>query len=153
MKNFMSTPLMYMTCFFWSSSSRSSTRPEVASIQSVNEEPSRGCSRKAVLQALSTQPSRLTSIILAEDVGKYSDAILINKYLTQVAYSRVVLMCALATEYICAVFHFTVSSSLLWWKKYLIVLFWLVTLVYTDVEKCPNNSYVRKLFILLTFIP
>lgn len=48
---------------------RSSTRPEVASIQPVNEE-SRGCSRKAVLQALSTQPSRLTSIILAEDIGK-----------------------------------------------------------------------------------
>lgn len=48
---------------------RSSTRPEVASIQPVDEE-SRGCSRKAVLQALSTQPSRLTSIILAEDIGK-----------------------------------------------------------------------------------
>lgn len=49
---------------------RSSTRPEVASIQPVDEE-SRGCSRKAVLQALSTQPSRLTSIILAEDIGKF----------------------------------------------------------------------------------
>uniref|UniRef100_A0A8C4EF40 Nucleoporin 210 n=1 Tax=Dicentrarchus labrax TaxID=13489 RepID=A0A8C4EF40_DICLA len=31
-------------------------------------ESNRGCSRRAVLQALSTQPSRLTSIILAEDV-------------------------------------------------------------------------------------
>ncbi|XP_067383479.1 nuclear pore membrane glycoprotein 210 isoform X2 [Channa argus] len=50
-------------CYRWSS-----TRPEVASIQAVDEESSRGCSRKAVLQALSTQPSRLTSIILAEDV-------------------------------------------------------------------------------------
>uniref|UniRef100_A0A8C9X773 Nucleoporin 210 n=1 Tax=Sander lucioperca TaxID=283035 RepID=A0A8C9X773_SANLU len=50
-------------CYRWSS-----TRPEVASIQAVNEESGRGCSRKAVLQALSTQPSRLTSIILAEDV-------------------------------------------------------------------------------------
>eukprot|EP00066_Takifugu_rubripes_P011606 XP_011600872.1 PREDICTED: nuclear pore membrane glycoprotein 210 isoform X2 [Takifugu rubripes] len=49
-------------CYRWSS-----TRPEVASIQAVDEE-SRGCSRKAVLQALSTQPSRLTSIILAEDI-------------------------------------------------------------------------------------
>uniref|UniRef100_H3C4Q9 Nucleoporin 210 n=1 Tax=Tetraodon nigroviridis TaxID=99883 RepID=H3C4Q9_TETNG len=49
-------------CYRWSS-----TRPEVASIQPVDEE-SRGCSRKAVLQALSTQPSRLTSIILAEDI-------------------------------------------------------------------------------------
>ncbi|XP_028266011.1 nuclear pore membrane glycoprotein 210 [Parambassis ranga] len=50
-------------CYRWSS-----TRPEVASIQAVEEESGRGCSRKAVLQALSTQPSRLTSIILAEDV-------------------------------------------------------------------------------------
>ncbi|XP_044066781.1 nuclear pore membrane glycoprotein 210 isoform X1 [Siniperca chuatsi] len=50
-------------CYRWSS-----TRPEVASIQAVDEESSRGCSRRAVLQALSTQPSRLTSIILAEDV-------------------------------------------------------------------------------------
>ncbi|XP_029011071.1 nuclear pore membrane glycoprotein 210 [Betta splendens] len=50
-------------CYRWTS-----TRPEVASIQAVDEEPSRGCSKKAVLQALSTQPSRLTSIILAEDV-------------------------------------------------------------------------------------
>uniref|UniRef100_A0A673CGL2 BIG2 domain-containing protein n=1 Tax=Sphaeramia orbicularis TaxID=375764 RepID=A0A673CGL2_9TELE len=50
-------------CYRWTS-----TRPEVASIQAVDEESSRGCSRKAILQALSTQPSRLTSIILAEDV-------------------------------------------------------------------------------------
>ncbi|TMS16102.1 Nuclear pore membrane glycoprotein 210 [Larimichthys crocea] len=50
-------------CYRWSS-----TRPEVASIQAVDEDSSRGCSRRAVLQALSTQPSRLTSIILAEDV-------------------------------------------------------------------------------------
>ncbi|KAG7521448.1 hypothetical protein JOB18_048637 [Solea senegalensis] len=50
-------------CYRWSS-----TRPEVASVQAVDEDRSRGCSRKAVLQALSTQPSRLTSIILAEDV-------------------------------------------------------------------------------------
>ncbi|KAM4571950.1 nuclear pore membrane glycoprotein 210 isoform 2-T2 [Fundulus diaphanus] len=50
-------------CYRWSS-----TRPEVASIQPVEEDAGRGCSRKAVLQALSTQPSRLTSIILAEDV-------------------------------------------------------------------------------------
>ncbi|XP_008286461.1 nuclear pore membrane glycoprotein 210 isoform X1 [Stegastes partitus] len=50
-------------CYKWTS-----TRPEVASIQAVDEDSSRGCSRKAVLKALSTQPSRLTSIILAEDV-------------------------------------------------------------------------------------
>lgn len=50
---------------------RTSTRPEVASIQAVDEDKSKGCSSKAVLQAMSTQPSRLTSIILAEDVGKY----------------------------------------------------------------------------------
>ncbi|KAM9342143.1 nuclear pore membrane glycoprotein 210 isoform 2-T2 [Pholidichthys leucotaenia] len=50
-------------CYRWSS-----TRPEVASIQAVDEDSVRGCSRKAVLQALSTQPSRLTSIIFAEDV-------------------------------------------------------------------------------------
>uniref|UniRef100_A0A7N8YDB4 Nucleoporin 210 n=1 Tax=Mastacembelus armatus TaxID=205130 RepID=A0A7N8YDB4_9TELE len=54
--------------FFWSLSCRSSTRPEVASIQVLDEDSSRGCSSRAVLQALSTQPSRLTSIILAEDV-------------------------------------------------------------------------------------
>uniref|UniRef100_A0A7N6BU54 BIG2 domain-containing protein n=1 Tax=Anabas testudineus TaxID=64144 RepID=A0A7N6BU54_ANATE len=37
-------------------------------LKAVDEEPGKGCSRRAVLQALSTQPSRLTSIILAEDV-------------------------------------------------------------------------------------
>ncbi|XP_061698487.1 nuclear pore membrane glycoprotein 210 isoform X2 [Syngnathoides biaculeatus] len=50
-------------CYRWKS-----TRPEVASVVPIDEETGRGCSRKAVLQALSTQPSRLTSIILAEDV-------------------------------------------------------------------------------------
>ncbi|XP_068603355.1 nuclear pore membrane glycoprotein 210 [Brachionichthys hirsutus] len=50
-------------CYRWTS-----TRPEVASIQPVDDKSRRGCSRRAVLQALSTQPSRLTSIILAEDV-------------------------------------------------------------------------------------
>lgn len=50
-------------CYRWSS-----TRPEVASIQPVDEDTFRSCSRRAVLQALSTQPARLTSIILAEDV-------------------------------------------------------------------------------------
>ncbi|XP_019732771.1 nuclear pore membrane glycoprotein 210-like [Hippocampus comes] len=51
-------------CYRWTS-----IRPEVASVQPIDEETGQGCSRKAVLQALSTQPSRLTSIILAEDVG------------------------------------------------------------------------------------
>lgn len=64
--------------FVCSLPSRSSTRPEVANIQAVDEEPSKSCSRRAVLQALTTQPSRLTSIILAEDVGKYSNAMLIT---------------------------------------------------------------------------
>ncbi|XP_029974944.1 nuclear pore membrane glycoprotein 210 [Salarias fasciatus] len=50
-------------CYRWSS-----TRPEVASIQAVDEEMDRDCSRRAVLHAHSTHPSRLTSIILAEDV-------------------------------------------------------------------------------------
>ncbi|KAM4609800.1 nuclear pore membrane glycoprotein 210 [Polymixia lowei] len=50
-------------CYRWSS-----TRPEVASIQAIDADSSRGCSQSAVLQALSTQSSRLTSIILAEDV-------------------------------------------------------------------------------------
>uniref|UniRef100_A0A8C8CTE7 BIG2 domain-containing protein n=1 Tax=Oncorhynchus tshawytscha TaxID=74940 RepID=A0A8C8CTE7_ONCTS len=50
-------------CYRWSS-----TRPEVASIEAVEVDVSRLCSQKAVLQARSTQPSRLTSIILAEDV-------------------------------------------------------------------------------------
>ncbi|KAJ3587076.1 hypothetical protein NHX12_013466 [Muraenolepis orangiensis] len=46
----------------------SSTRPEVASIKAVGGDVSRDCSQSAVLQAISTQPTRLTSIILAEDV-------------------------------------------------------------------------------------
>lgn len=50
-------------CYRWSS-----TRPEVASIEAVGADGSRDCSQSAVLQAFSTQPSRLTSIILAQDV-------------------------------------------------------------------------------------
>ncbi len=47
--------------------SRSSNRPEVASIEALDVD-ERQCSHKAVLQARSMQPSRLTSIILAEDI-------------------------------------------------------------------------------------
>nr|XP_049609528.1 nuclear pore membrane glycoprotein 210 isoform X7 [Syngnathus scovelli] len=50
-------------CYRWTSN-----RPDIASVQPIDEETSRGCSRTAVLQAVSTQPSRLTSTILAEDV-------------------------------------------------------------------------------------
>lgn len=50
-------------CYRWTS-----TRPEVASIKALEEDTSRDCSRKALLQAMSTQSSRMTSIILAEDV-------------------------------------------------------------------------------------
>ncbi|XP_076874918.1 nuclear pore membrane glycoprotein 210 [Brachyhypopomus gauderio] len=49
-------------CYRWSSN-----RPEVASIEAVDVS-ERDCSQRAVLQARSTQPARLTSIILAEDV-------------------------------------------------------------------------------------
>ncbi|XP_043081292.1 nuclear pore membrane glycoprotein 210-like [Puntigrus tetrazona] len=49
-------------CYRWSSN-----RPEVASIEALDVD-ERQCSHKAVLQARSTQPSRLTSIILAEDI-------------------------------------------------------------------------------------
>ncbi|KAK6473904.1 nuclear pore membrane glycoprotein 210-like [Huso huso] len=49
-------------CYRWSS-----TRPEVASIEATDQD-ARHCSQRAVLQARSTQPTRLTSIILAEDV-------------------------------------------------------------------------------------
>ncbi|XP_002667606.3 nuclear pore membrane glycoprotein 210 [Danio rerio] len=49
-------------CYRWSSN-----RPEVASIEAVDVD-ERQCSHRAVLQARSTQPSRLTSIILAEDI-------------------------------------------------------------------------------------
>ncbi|KAL7986057.1 hypothetical protein Chor_011223, partial [Crotalus horridus] len=45
----------------------SSTRPEVASIDAI-EQNNHQCSRKAVIQARSSQITRLTSIILAEDV-------------------------------------------------------------------------------------
>ncbi|XP_029579505.1 nuclear pore membrane glycoprotein 210 [Salmo trutta] len=50
-------------CYRWSS-----TRPEVASIEAVEADLSRQCSQRAVLQACSTHSSRLTSIILAQDV-------------------------------------------------------------------------------------
>ncbi|XP_077368198.1 nuclear pore membrane glycoprotein 210 isoform X2 [Festucalex cinctus] len=50
-------------CYKWTS-----TRPEVVGVQPIDEDTSRGCSRRALLQAQSTQSSRLTSIILAEDV-------------------------------------------------------------------------------------
>uniref|UniRef100_A0A8B9BSN0 Nucleoporin 210 n=1 Tax=Anser brachyrhynchus TaxID=132585 RepID=A0A8B9BSN0_9AVES len=49
-------------CYRWSS-----TRPEVASIEPADQG-ERQCSRKAVVQARSSQPMRLTSIIFAEDI-------------------------------------------------------------------------------------
>ncbi|NWW46266.1 PO210 protein, partial [Pedionomus torquatus] len=45
----------------------SSSRPEVASIELAGED-ERHCSQKAVVQARSSQPTRLTSIIFAEDI-------------------------------------------------------------------------------------
>lgn len=49
-------------CYKWSS-----TRPEVASIEHVNMD-ERQCSQRAVVQARATHPTRLTSIIFAEDI-------------------------------------------------------------------------------------
>ncbi|MBN3325349.1 PO210 protein, partial [Atractosteus spatula] len=49
-------------CYRWSS-----TRPEVASIDAVDLD-ERHCSQRAILQARSSQLTRLTSIIIAEDV-------------------------------------------------------------------------------------
>ncbi|KAM9533500.1 nuclear pore membrane glycoprotein 210 isoform 1-T1 [Guaruba guarouba] len=49
-------------CYRWSS-----TRPEVASIELINQD-ERQCSQKALVQARSSQPTRLTSIIFAEDI-------------------------------------------------------------------------------------
>uniref|UniRef100_A0A8C3JI15 Nucleoporin 210 n=1 Tax=Calidris pygmaea TaxID=425635 RepID=A0A8C3JI15_9CHAR len=49
-------------CYRWFSS-----RPEVASIELAGED-ERHCSQKAVVQARSSQPTRLTSIIFAEDI-------------------------------------------------------------------------------------
>ncbi|XP_071984236.1 nuclear pore membrane glycoprotein 210 [Engystomops pustulosus] len=49
-------------CYKWSS-----TRPEVASIERVNIDDQQ-CSQRAVVQARATHPTRLTSIIFAEDV-------------------------------------------------------------------------------------
>eukprot|EP00079_Xenopus_tropicalis_P032145 XP_017945916.1 PREDICTED: nuclear pore membrane glycoprotein 210 [Xenopus tropicalis] len=46
---------------------RSSTRPEVASIEPLGVD-ERQCSQRAVVQARATHPTRLTSIIFAEDV-------------------------------------------------------------------------------------
>ncbi|XP_061474146.1 nuclear pore membrane glycoprotein 210 isoform X2 [Rhineura floridana] len=46
---------------------RSSTRPEVASIEAI-EQDNHQCSQKAIVQARSSQVTRLTSIILAEDI-------------------------------------------------------------------------------------
>jgi hypothetical protein len=48
---------------------RSSTRPEVASIEPLGPNEHQ-CSQKAVVQARLTQPARLTSIIFAEDISK-----------------------------------------------------------------------------------
>ena len=56
---------------FSSSRHRSSTRPEVASIEPLGLGEQQ-CSRKAVVQARLSQPSRLTSIVFAEDVSKAS---------------------------------------------------------------------------------
>jgi len=52
-----------------SSRFRSSTRPEVASIEPLGLDEQQ-CSRRAVVQARLSQPARLTSIIFAEDIGK-----------------------------------------------------------------------------------
>uniref|UniRef100_A0A8C3LN93 Nucleoporin 210 n=1 Tax=Chrysolophus pictus TaxID=9089 RepID=A0A8C3LN93_CHRPC len=52
--------------FSSSESVMSSTRPEVASIEPADQG-ERQCSQKAVVQARSSQPTRLTSIIFAED--------------------------------------------------------------------------------------
>uniref|UniRef100_A0A4W3I726 Nucleoporin 210 n=1 Tax=Callorhinchus milii TaxID=7868 RepID=A0A4W3I726_CALMI len=49
-------------CGWWS------TRPEVASIEPVNPD-DRQCSQRAVVLARSTQPTRLTSIIFAEEIA------------------------------------------------------------------------------------
>ncbi|KAM3914823.1 nuclear pore membrane glycoprotein 210 [Leptodactylus fuscus] len=49
-------------CYKWSSS-----RPEVASIEHVNVD-DRQCSQRAVVQARASHPTRLTSIIFAEDI-------------------------------------------------------------------------------------
>lgn len=48
---------------------RSSTRPEVASIEPLGLDQQQ-CSQKAVVQARLSQPARLTSIIFAEDISK-----------------------------------------------------------------------------------
>ncbi|XP_028679797.1 nuclear pore membrane glycoprotein 210 [Erpetoichthys calabaricus] len=49
-------------CYRWTSS-----RPEVASVEAVDPD-ERQCSQRALLQARSSQPTRLTSIIFAEDI-------------------------------------------------------------------------------------
>ncbi|XP_064524125.1 nuclear pore membrane glycoprotein 210 [Pseudopipra pipra] len=48
-------------CYRWSSS-----RPEVASVEPLGQDE---CSQRALVQARSSQPTRLTSIIFAEDTG------------------------------------------------------------------------------------
>ncbi|KAI8519172.1 hypothetical protein Bbelb_024290 [Branchiostoma belcheri] len=49
-------------CFTWGS-----TRPEVATVQIIPLHHGKECSNKAVVTAVSTQPNKLTSIILAEE--------------------------------------------------------------------------------------
>ncbi|XP_053325422.1 nuclear pore membrane glycoprotein 210 [Spea bombifrons] len=49
-------------CYRWSS-----TRPDVASIEPINADDQQ-CSQRAIVQARATHPTRLTSIILAEDI-------------------------------------------------------------------------------------
>ncbi|NWZ33567.1 PO210 protein, partial [Brachypodius atriceps] len=56
-------------CYRWSS-----TRPEVASIEPLGQAGCR-CSQRALVQARSSQPTRLTTIISAEDTLLRCDAI------------------------------------------------------------------------------
>uniref|UniRef100_A0A8C0EK50 Nucleoporin 210 n=1 Tax=Bubo bubo TaxID=30461 RepID=A0A8C0EK50_BUBBB len=58
---------VFCMCFCLFHASKSSTRPEVASIELADQD-ERQCSQRAVVQARSSQPTRLTSIIFAEDI-------------------------------------------------------------------------------------
>ncbi len=50
---------------------RMSTKPDIVSVDPLYLEKEPGCSREAVLTAQSPQPIRLSSIIIAKELGNY----------------------------------------------------------------------------------
>ena len=61
---------------------RMSTKPDIVSVESVHNGAESGCSRQALLTAQSTHPTRLNSIIIAEEQGRTHQHRCTNKCIT-----------------------------------------------------------------------